>query len=92
MLFQACQAAVIDVFHKLHSFFVSIYQGQAVVLWVHCQELEGTRVREKISFKKLLCQSLKVYSECSPLKAEPRATPMSCNSGRKLESRHETPM
>lgn len=42
---------MIDVFHKLHSFFVSVYQGQAVVLWIHSQQLGEARVRKEISFK-----------------------------------------
>jgi len=48
---------MIDVFHKLHSFFVSVNQGQAVVLWIHCQQLEGRKGREEMSFTKMALMS-----------------------------------
>lgn len=30
---------MVNVFHKPHGFFVSVNQGQAVVLWIDCKEL-----------------------------------------------------
>lgn len=43
MLFRTPQTTMVNVFHKFQSLFVSVNQGQAVVLWIHRQQLKQTR-------------------------------------------------